>query len=88
MSGAPDVEPAVYAGKLEQIADEQARAAETERLRDEYERDIDILRLAAELVVDDIVEPEDLRDELVRRFAAARGKDRTPPRRRHGISPA
>jgi len=39
-------------------------------------------------VVDEIVEPEDLRGELERRFAAARGKDRTPPRRRHGITPA
>jgi len=35
-----------------------------------------------------VVEPEDLRAELIRRFAAARHKDRTPPRRRHGISPA
>jgi hypothetical protein len=34
------------------------------------------------------VVPEDLRAELVRRFAVARGRDRTPPRRRHGISPA
>jgi methylmalonyl-CoA decarboxylase subunit alpha len=79
---------AVYADKLEQIADEQERAAETGKLRREYERDIDILRLASELVVDDIVEPEDLWDELVRRFAAVRGKDRTPPRGLHGISPA
>ena len=86
--GAEAAVNAVYAGKLEQIADEQAREDETGRLRREYERDIDILRLASELVVDDIVEPEDLRDELVRRFAAVRGKDRTPPRRRHGISPA
>ena len=79
---------AVYANKLEQIADETERAAETERLRRDYEQDIDILRLASELVVDDVVEPEDLRAELVRRFAVARGRDRTPPRRRHGISPA
>jgi len=86
--GAEAAVNAVYAGKLEQIADEQEREVETGRLRREYERDIDILRLASELVVDDIVEPEDLRDELVRRFAAVRGKDRTPPRRRHGISPA
>jgi acetyl-CoA carboxylase carboxyltransferase component len=86
--GAEAAVNAVYAGKLEQIADEQARAAETDRLRRDYEQDIDILRLASELVVDDVVEPEDLQDELVRRFAAARGKDRTPPRRRHGISPA
>ena len=86
--GAEAAVNAVYANKLEQIADEAERAGETERLRREYEQDIDILRLAAELVVDDIVEPEDLREELERRFAAARGRDRTPPRRRHGISPA
>ena len=45
------------------------------------------MRLAGDLVVDDIVEPEDLRAELIRRFAAARGKDRAAPRRRHGIAP-
>jgi acetyl-CoA carboxylase carboxyltransferase component len=86
--GAEAAVNAVYANKLEQLSDDAARAAETGRLRREYEQDIDILRLASELVVDDIVEPEDLRAELIRRFAAARGKDRTPPRRRHGISPA
>ena len=84
--GAEAAVNAVYANKLEQITDEAERAAETGRLRRDYEQDIDILRLASELVVDDVVEPEDLRDELVRRFAAARGRDRTPPRRRH-ISP-
>jgi acetyl-CoA carboxylase carboxyltransferase component len=86
--GAEAAVNAVYAGKLEQMTDPQARAAETERLRQDYEQDIDIIRLAAELVVDDIVEPEDLRSELERRFAAVRGKDRPAPRRRHGISPA
>jgi acetyl-CoA carboxylase carboxyltransferase component len=85
--GAEAAVNAVYANKLDQL-DGDARAAETDRLRREYERDIDILRLASELVVDDVVEPGDLRAELIRRFAAARGKDRTPPRRRHGISPA
>ncbi len=86
--GAEAAVNAVYAGKLEQIADDAERAAETERLRAEYERDIDILRLASELVVDDVVEPEDLRAELERRFALARGRRRASPRRRHGISPA
>jgi methylmalonyl-CoA decarboxylase subunit alpha len=86
--GAQAAVNAVYANKLAAIADETERAAETERLRREYEEDIDILRLAAELHLDDVVEPEDLRDELVRRFAAARGRDTAPPRRRHGISPA
>jgi acetyl-CoA carboxylase carboxyltransferase component len=85
--GAEAAVNAVYAGKLAELADPAERAAETERLRAEYDRDIDILRLAGDLVVDDIVEPEDLRGELIRRFAAARGKDRRPPRRRHGIAP-
>ena len=83
-------------GRGERRLREQARAdhrrgaagGRAARLRLEYEQDIDILRLGSELVVDDVVEPEHLRDELIRRFAVARGRDRTPPRRRHGISPA
>jgi acetyl-CoA carboxylase carboxyltransferase component len=84
--GAEAAVNAVYAGKLAAMP-EAEREAETARLREEYEEDIDIVRLAAELVVDDIVEPDELRGELIRRFAAARGKYRTPPRRRHPISP-
>jgi acetyl-CoA carboxylase carboxyltransferase component len=38
-------------------------------------------------VVDAIIEPASLRDELVRRFARARTKDRAFSRRRHGITP-
>jgi acetyl-CoA carboxylase carboxyltransferase component len=85
--GAEAAVNAVYYNKLAEIGDETARTAETERLRREYDADIDILRLAGELVVDDVVEPEDLRGELIRRFAAARGKDRTFSRRRHGVTP-
>ncbi len=55
--------------------------------RAEYETDIDIVRLASELVIDAIVEPHDLRAELIRRYAAARGKDRHFSRRRHGVTP-
>jgi len=78
---------AVYFNKLAAIADPSAREEETRRLREEYERDIDVLRLASELVVDDVVEPPDLRAELIRRFAAAAGKDRSFSRRRHGVTP-
>jgi len=85
--GAEAAVNAVYYNKLAEITDEAARAAETGRLRQEYDADIDIIRLAGELVVDDIVEPEDLRTELIRRFAAARGKDRSFSRRRHGVTP-
>ena len=64
-----------------------ARAEFVRRRREEYETDIDVLRLASELVVDAVVEPAALRDELIRRFAAARGKDRSFSRRRHGVTP-
>jgi len=78
---------AVYFNKLAAIADPSDREEETRRLREEYDRDIDVLRLASELVVDDVVEPQELRAELVRRFAAAAGKDRSFSRRRHGVTP-
>ena len=78
---------AVYANKIAEIADETERAAYVERLRKAYETDIDILRLASELVVDAIVEPRDLRRELIARFAAAATKDRHFSTRRHGVPP-
>jgi acetyl-CoA carboxylase carboxyltransferase component len=85
--GAEAAVNAVYYNKLAAIADAAEKAAEVQRLREEYEADIDILRLAGELVVDDVVEPEALRADLIRRFAAAQGKDRTFSRRRHGVTP-
>ena len=84
--GADAAVNAVYAAKLAQLP-EDSRAGETARLRAEYEADIDIVRLASELVIDDIVAPGDLAGELARRFAAARGKHRPVARRRHPISP-
>ena len=59
---------AVFYNQLQAIEDDEERAAETEELRDEYAEDIDILHLASELVVDAVVQPEDLRGELVRRL--------------------
>jgi len=85
--GAEAAVNAVYANKIAAIDDADERAAFVAARREEYEADIDLVRLAGELVVDAVVEPAHLRDELVRRFAAARGKDRTFSRRRHGVSP-
>jgi acetyl-CoA carboxylase carboxyltransferase component len=85
--GAEAAVNAVYANKIAAIADEAERAAFVAAKREEYERDIDIVRLASELVIDAIVAPHELRAELVRRFAAAAGKDRQFSRRRHGVTP-
>src|SRR5258708_4958399 len=79
---------AVYYNQLQAISDEDERAARTEELRTEYASDIDILHLASELVIDAIVQPEDLRSELTRRFALAAGKDRQWPEKRNPVTPA
>jgi acetyl-CoA carboxylase carboxyltransferase component len=78
---------AVYYNQLQAIEDEGERAARVQQLRDEYARDIDILHLASELVIDAIVQPEDLRDELVRRFARAAAKHREWPQKHNPITP-
>jgi acetyl-CoA carboxylase carboxyltransferase component len=85
--GAEAAVNAVYYNKLAQITDPAERERQTAELRAAYDGDIDILRLAGELVVDSVIEPEDLRGELIRRFAVSHGKDRSFSRRRHGVTP-
>jgi acetyl-CoA carboxylase carboxyltransferase component len=79
---------AVFYNQLQAIEDPEERAAKTEELRREYAEDIDILHLASELVVDAVVQPEDLRAELVRRYALAVGKARVWPRKNNPVTPA
>jgi acetyl-CoA carboxylase carboxyltransferase component len=79
---------AVFYNQLQAIEDESQRAAKTEELRREYAEDIDILHLASELVVDAVVQPEDLRAEVARRFALAATKRRDWPAKRNPVTPA
>ncbi|HET7721280.1 MAG TPA: acyl-CoA carboxylase subunit beta [Acidimicrobiales bacterium] len=78
---------AVFANKIAAIEDEEERAGFIAEQRRIYEEDVDLLRLASELVVDAVVQPGDLRREIVARLALAAGKDRTFSQRRHGIPP-
>jgi acetyl-CoA carboxylase carboxyltransferase component len=78
---------AVYANKIAEIDDEAERERYVAERRAEYEEDIDLLRLASELVVDAVVPFEDLREELARRLELAEGKDRAVPAKRHGVPP-
>jgi acetyl-CoA carboxylase carboxyltransferase component len=78
---------AVFANKIAAIDDPDERAefiAEQLRL---YEEDVDLLRLASELVVDAVIQPAGLRAELIARLALAEGKPRHFSDRRHGIPP-
>ena len=75
---------AVYFNAIQSIEDEDERARFVLEKRREYERDIDLLHLASENVVDAVVQPDDLRLELARRLAFAESKDREPSPRRSG----
>ena len=85
--GAAAAVNAVFFKKIGEIDDPDERAAFVAARRSEYEADIDLLRLASELVIDAIVEPGDLRVELVRRFGLAGGHRPRRPAKRHGIPP-
>jgi acetyl-CoA carboxylase carboxyltransferase component len=78
---------AVFANKIAAIEDPDEAARFVDEQRRIYEEDVDILRLASELVVDAIIEPQALREEIIRRFARAEGKDRHFSDRRHGVPP-
>jgi acetyl-CoA carboxylase carboxyltransferase component len=77
---------AVYYNKLKALP-EAERPAMVQKLREEYAAEIDIERLASELVVDAVVAPEALRDEIAARFLAARGRRDEPPRKRRSVTP-
>ena len=78
---------AVYFNQLQAIEDDEERARRTDQLRAEYSADIDVLHLAPELVIDAVVEPDELRSELIRRFAHASSKQRTWPQKRNPVTP-
>jgi acetyl-CoA carboxylase carboxyltransferase component len=78
---------AVYAGKLAQMDDEAERSAFAAARRAEYEIDVDLLRLASELVIDGIIEPAGLRAEIAMRLAVLVGKSRAQPAKHHGVRP-
>jgi methylmalonyl-CoA decarboxylase subunit alpha len=78
---------AVFYNQLQAIEDPEERERRTEELRSEYQAEIDILHLASELVVDAVVQPGDLRAELVRRFAAYAGRVRGWPAKHNPVTP-
>jgi acetyl-CoA carboxylase carboxyltransferase component len=78
---------AVYFNKIQSIEDPDERAAFVAGKRAEYEEDIDLVHLASENVVDAVVAPDALRNELSRRLDAAVRKDRRFSGRRHGVPP-
>jgi acetyl-CoA carboxylase carboxyltransferase component len=77
---------AVYFNKI-QDKPEAERAAYVEALREEYREDVDLYKLAANLHLDAVVAPDDLREELVRRFAFTAGKTTRGYAKRRSVLP-
>lgn len=77
---------AVYANKIAELSKEEQEKFVKEK-QAEYKDDIDIYRLASEMVIDDIVDPEKLRGELAKRFEVYEAKRVTFTDRKHGVYP-
>jgi acetyl-CoA carboxylase carboxyltransferase component len=77
---------AVYYNKIMELP-ESERAAYVKQKRDEYAEDVDIYKLASEMLVDGIVPGSALRDELIKRLGYAQSKAHDFPQRRNGVYP-
>ncbi|HEX3508682.1 MAG TPA: acyl-CoA carboxylase subunit beta [Candidatus Dormibacteraeota bacterium] len=82
-------EPAVNAVFFNKLAElpENERAVRRKQLEDEYREDVDLYKLAANLIVDDVVEPDDLRAALIARFSAYATRTSSRLNRKHGVPP-
>ncbi|MQA15331.1 MAG: acyl-CoA carboxylase subunit beta [Pseudonocardiaceae bacterium] len=78
---------AVYANKVAAIDDADERSAFLAERTAEQQADVNLLRMASDLVVDAVVEPEQLRDELIARTVDADRWSRSQHRRHHPVSP-
>lgn len=78
---------AVHANRLAAFDDDDERDAFRRQHESEFALEIDVLRLASDLVVDTVVEPGELRSELIRRLEAGAGWRRPPAQRHRSISP-
>lgn len=77
---------AVYANKIAGLPEEE-RPAFIQQKQEEYNQDIDIYRLASEMIVDDIVEPQRLREEIMNRLDVYSSKYQLFTDRKHGVYP-
>jgi acetyl-CoA carboxylase carboxyltransferase component len=78
---------AVYYNKIQEIPAGPEREAFVSKLRDEYRADIDIMKLASEMVVDAVVPGDRLRDEIRLRLDRALEKRESRPAKKRPVTP-
>lgn len=77
---------AVYFNKIQALPEEE-RQEYIQKKRQEYTEDIDIFKLASELIIDDLVGYNELRETLVRRFKLYKTKSVHKIEKRNAIQP-
>ena len=75
-----EVTPSEYPWEREALAFVRER-------REEFQKDIDVFRLASEMLIDAVVPPAELRSELIKRLGYAGTKQHRFPPRRNGVYP-
>lgn len=78
---------AVYSNKIQAIEDPKERLSYVQEMQKEYQQTIDIYKLASELIVDDVVQPNELRNVLIQRFNYYETKEVTFSTRKHPVYP-
>jgi acetyl-CoA carboxylase carboxyltransferase component len=78
---------AVYFNKIQAVPEGPERDALVQRLRDEYRADVDLQKLASELVIDAVIPTDTLRREVARRFERYAHKVEARPRKKHMVPP-
>ena len=78
---------AVYANKIGAIEDEAEREQFVQDRRREYEADVDLERLVADLVLDQVIEADALRAELLLRLRYASHRERHFATKRRDVPP-
>nr|WP_106784031.1 acyl-CoA carboxylase subunit beta [Lysinibacillus timonensis] len=78
---------AVYSNKIEAIKDSQERIRFVKEKIEEYKNEIDIYKLASEMVIDEIVAPGKLRNVLAERLSYYETKQISLPSRKHPVYP-
>jgi methylmalonyl-CoA decarboxylase subunit alpha len=77
---------AVYYNKIMELP-ESERAAYVRQKREEFVQDVDIYKLASEMLVDGIIAGSELRGELIKRLEYAQSKQLEFPPRRNPVFP-
>jgi len=78
---------AVYYNKIQEKPAGPERDAYVAELRDEYRADVDLMKLASEMIVDAVIPGDSLREELCARFDRYACKHVARPAKKHLVSP-